>query len=79
MSLLRNAQTMQDRSRQSFGQLADVEQQRNNMNRQIKQQETQGRVSATASGAAMGFQLSGGNPYGALIGAGVGLASDILF
>ena len=70
---------MQARSRQAFGQLADAEQQRNQTNRQIRRQEQQGRVSATASGAAMGFQLSGGNPYGALIGAGVGLASDILF
>ncbi len=54
---------------------ARLEQQRENMNKELKAQQKQATMSSVGAGAGMGF-LAGG-PIGALIGGGLGFLSSL--
>lgn len=58
---------------------AELEQRRNQAQQALNAQESNQRLSSAGSGAAIGFQVSGGNPIGAAVGAGLGLLSSIIF
>lgn len=62
-----------------LGQAAQQEQQRNTYNRNARQQQKQGAAGLAATGAITGLQMSGGNPWGAVIGGVVGAVAGGLF
>lgn len=67
---------MKSEAIQGIAQTESAEQQRKQTNEQIKTAEKQGTLGAIGTGAATGAMIGG--PWGALIGAGVGLIGDAL-
>lgn len=62
-----------------LGQVAQQEQARDIHNRNARQQQKQGAAGLAATGAITGLQMSGGNPWGAVIGGVVGAVAGGLF
>jgi len=71
--LLQAGMENRDQAMNAMSQVAQMDKQRTATNDAMKQQKKASAVSSAASGAAMGFMMSGGNPIGALIGGGIGL------
>lgn len=74
--LIAMGEAYKDLTRRGLTQMAQNEQSRDLLNRQIKSAQRQGLVSNVAGGAGLGFSVGG--PVGALIGGGIGLLGSML-
>lgn len=81
--LMQMSQNIKSNAMGGLRDAANLEQQRNNTNEQLRQAKKQAETSAMGSGAAMGAMLGAqygtvGGPMGMAIGAGIGLLGGYL-